>query len=114
MIGDQLVTTATRGVWLPTDVRQVFNVHKKSYLAPPCVHFLIFKSGSKMAHFALKWTTASHHGVGNASLNTHLQSFHSPIAVEEERPSLEMPNLRAGDRPELELENGHFWTLNRP
>ena len=41
--------------------------------------------------FASKWTMALHHGVGYASLNTHLQSFDSPIPMEEEWPSLETP-----------------------
>ena len=35
--------------------------------------------------------SAWHHGGEHASLSTHLQSFDSPIAVEEDRPSLEMP-----------------------
>ena len=41
--------------------------------------------------FTSKWTMAWHHGVGDASLNTHLQSCDNPIAVEEERPSLKTP-----------------------
>ena len=41
--------------------------------------------------FTSKRTTAWHHGVVDALLNTHLQSFDSPIAMEEERPSLETP-----------------------
>ena len=45
----------------------------------------------KQLIFASKWTTASHHGVGDASLNTHLQSFDTPITMEEEWPSLETP-----------------------
>ena len=44
-----------------------------------------------MAHCHSKWTMAWHHGVRDTSVNTHLQSFDSPIAVEEERPSLETP-----------------------
>ena len=47
--------------------------------------------------FTSKWTTAWHHGVRDASLNAHLQSFHSPIAVEEQ-PSLETPTGHNGDR----------------
>ena len=38
-----------------------------------------------------KWTTAWHPGARDASLSTHLQSFDSPIAMEEEWPSLETP-----------------------
>ena len=38
-----------------------------------------------------KLTTTWHHGVRDASLNIHLQSFESPIAVEREWPALETP-----------------------
>ena len=41
--------------------------------------------------FTLKWTTAWHHSLRDTSLNGHLQAFESPIVVEEEQPSLEMP-----------------------
>ena len=41
--------------------------------------------------FISKRITAWHHGVRDASVNTHLQSFGCPIIVEEERPSLETP-----------------------
>jgi hypothetical protein len=41
--------------------------------------------------FTSKWTTAWHHAVKDAPKNTHLQSFDSPIAAEQERPSLETP-----------------------
>ena len=47
--------------------------------------------GSKPLIFTSKWTTVRHHGVRDVSLNTHLQSFDSPIGVEEDRPSLEVP-----------------------
>ena len=43
----------------------------------------------KQLIFNSKWTTVWDHGVQDALLNTHLQSFDSPIAMEEERPSLE-------------------------
>ena len=46
-----------------------------------------------------KWTTAWHHGVEDTLLNTHLHSFDSPIAMEEEQFSLEMPTWRTGDHP---------------
>ena len=39
--------------------------------------------GLSGAHFHLKM---GHHGVGNASLNTHLQAFDSPITVGEKNP----------------------------
>ena len=38
--------------------------------------------------FTSKWTAVWHHGMVHALLNTHLQSFHSPIAMKEKRPSL--------------------------
>ena len=41
--------------------------------------------------FTSKLTTTWHHGVRDASLNTHLRSFDSPIALEQEWPSLETP-----------------------
>ena len=50
------------------------------------------KTVEKRLIFTQKWTTILHHGVGDASLNTHLQSFDSPMAMEEERPSLETPS----------------------
>ena len=49
------------------------------------------KTAQKRLIFTSKWTTAWHHGVADALLNTHLQSFNSPIPMEEERPSLETP-----------------------
>ena len=45
------------------------------------------ENGSKTANFHLKMD----HGVAHALLNTHLQSFDSPMAMEEEWPTLEMP-----------------------
>ena len=41
--------------------------------------------------FTSKWAIAWHHGVRDASLKTYLQSFDSPIAVEEEHSSSEVP-----------------------
>ena len=41
--------------------------------------------------FTSKWTTVWHHGMVHALLNTHLPSFHSPFAMEEQRPSLQTP-----------------------
>ena len=41
--------------------------------------------------FTLKWTTAWHHSVGDASFRTLLQSFQCPNNMEEKRPSLETP-----------------------
>ena len=43
----------------------------------------------KQLIFTSKWTTVWHHGMVQALLNTHLPSFDSPIAMEEERPSLQ-------------------------
>ena len=62
---------------------------------------IVLKHGSETAHFHLKWTTAWHHGVVHALLNTHLPSFDSPIAMKEQRPSSETAARRSGDRPEL-------------
>ena len=50
--------------------------------------------------FTSKWTTVWHHGMVHALLNTHLASFHSPIAMEEQRPSLQTPTSYPGDRDE--------------
>ena len=41
--------------------------------------------------FTSKGTTTWHHHVRDASLKIRLQSFDSPIDMEEEQPSLEMP-----------------------
>ena len=41
--------------------------------------------------FTSKWTTVWHHGMVHALLNTHLPSFNSPIATEEQRASLQTP-----------------------
>ena len=62
---------------------------------------IVVKHGYKRLIFTSKWTTAWHHGVVHALLNTHLPSFDSPIAMKEQRPSSETPAWRSGDRPEL-------------
>ena len=46
--------------------------------------------------FTSNWTTVWHHGMVHATLNTHLPSFHSPIAPEEQRPSLQTPTCHTG------------------
>ena len=51
----------------------------------------------KRLTFTSKWTTAWQNGVEDASLNPHLQSFGSPIAMEERRPSLRTPTWRIGN-----------------
>ena len=51
---------------------------------------VLFILVEKLFIFTSKWTTTWHHSMRDASLNTHLQSFDSSIAVEEERPSVEM------------------------
>ena len=43
----------------------------------------------KRLFFTSKWTTVWHNGVAYTILNTNSQSFHRPIAMEEERPSFE-------------------------
>ena len=58
-------------------------------LVPSWVLVVTLSLVEKQLIFTSKWTTAWHHGVIDVSLNIHLQSFHSPIIVEEERPSLE-------------------------
>ena len=55
------------------------------------------KKKAKKSHLIPKWTTAWHHGVGDALVNTHLQSFDSPIIVGEEWPSLEKTTRHTGD-----------------
>ena len=55
------------------------------------VMMVLLKEVEKQLVFTSKWTTAWHRGVRDTSLNAHLQSFESPITVEEEQPSLEMP-----------------------
>ena len=79
------------------------------------------KQLKKVLIFTAKWATTWLHGVREASMNTHLRSFDSPIAVEEEQPSLETPTWDTGDRPELsggsfwkQAENGPFWRPNWP
>ena len=56
-------------------------------------------AAGKRLIFTSKWTTAWHHGVVHALLNTHLPCFDSPIATKEQRPSWETPAWRSGDRP---------------
>ena len=55
----------------------------------------------KKLTFTSKWTTAWYHGMREASLNGHSQSFESPIFVEEEQPSLETRAWHTGDRSKL-------------
>ena len=62
---------------------------------------IVLKTAQKRLLFTSKWTTAWHHSLGHALLNTHLPSFDSPIAMKEQRPSSETPAWRSGDRPEL-------------
>ena len=47
------------------------------------------EKGRKRLIFTSKWTTVWHHGMIHAVLNTHLPSFDSPIAMGEQRPSLQ-------------------------
>ena len=42
-----------------------------------------------------------HHGMAHALFPTHLHSFDGPIAMKEQRPSLETPTRQTNDRPEL-------------
>ena len=55
------------------------NVRKKDFV---CVCLLPLAHLEERLIFTSKGTTAWHHGVGNASLNTHLHSLDSPIAME--------------------------------
>ena len=50
---------------------------------------------------ASQWTSARHHGVRDALLSAHLQSFDSPTAVAEERHSFGTPTRHTGDSPKL-------------
>ena len=59
------------------------------------------QSVEKFPLFNSKGTTAKHHRVEHASLNTHLHSFDSPIVVQEERPPLKPRTWGTGDRPGL-------------
>ena len=71
--------------------------------------------------FTSKSPTPWHHGMAHALFPTHLHSFDGPIAMEEQRPSLETPVRQINDRLEFsrrssckKLKNGHFWTLSWP
>ena len=59
------------------------------------------KMAQKWLIFTSKWTTVRHHSVVDALLNTHLPSFNSPVAIKEQRPSLETPTRHTDDRPEF-------------
>ena len=69
---------------------------------------IALKNGAKQLILTLKWPTAKDHGTGDTSLNTHVQSFHCPNTMEEERLSWEnmldepaiVPNIQ-DDRPEF-------------
>ena len=61
-----------------------------------------------------KSPTAWHHGMAHALFSTHLHSLDGPMAMEEQRPSLETPTWQTNDRPKNSPLNGHFWTLNGP
>ena len=68
-----------------------------------------------------KSPTPWHHGMAHALFSTNLYSFHGPIAMEEQRPSMETPMQQTNECPEFSgqssskgLQNGHFWTVNRP
>ena len=52
---------------------------------------MVLKRAQKWLIFTSKWTTVWHHGMVHALLNTHLPSFHSPIAMEEQQRSLQSP-----------------------
>ena len=71
--------------------------------------------------FTSKSPTPWHHGMAHALFSTDLYSFHGPIAMEEQRPSLETPAPQVNECCEFSgqwsskgLENGHFWTINGP
>ena len=51
------------------------------------VRTIVLSSGAKTALFHLKMD----HSMVHAVLNTHLPSFDSPIAMEEQQPSLQTP-----------------------
>ena len=75
----------------------VITVEERSLALEMCLHGHDDgpKTCSKRAQnrlvFTSKWTTVWHHGMVQAVLNTHLPSFDSPIAMEEQRPSLQTP-----------------------
>mmetsp|Transcript_101380 Transcript_101380/g.171609 ORF Transcript_101380/g.171609 Transcript_101380/m.171609 type:complete len:99 (-) Transcript_101380:1597-1893(-) len=50
--------------------------------------------------FTSKWTTAWHHSLRDASLNTHLGSFDSPTGVEEEVKEVKAQEVHQGVKPE--------------
>ena len=60
-------------------------------LGPSWVLMVLLNLVEKRLIFTSKWTITWHHGVRDASLNTHLQSFDGPVIVEEEQPSVETP-----------------------
>ena len=50
--------------------------------------FRLLMRAPKRRIFPSKWTDTLRHGVRDASLNPYLHSFDSPVATEEEWPSL--------------------------
>ena len=55
------------------------------------VRRIVLIRAQKRLVFTLKWTTVWHHSMVHAVLNTHLRPLDSPIAMEEQRPSLQTP-----------------------
>ena len=51
--------------------------------------------------FTSKLPTLWHHGMAHAIFTTPLRSFDGPIAMEEQRPSLETPTRQTNDRLEF-------------
>ena len=58
-------------------------------------------TAQKRLIFTSNWTTAWHHSMVHAILNTHLPSFDSPLAMKEQRPSLQTPTWHNDDRLEI-------------
>ena len=79
-------------------------VEERLFALEMCIHGQDDRSentAQKRLIFTSKWTAAWHDGMVRALLNTNFQSFHSPIAMEEQRPSLETPTGHTADRPEF-------------
>ena len=55
-----------------------------------------------------------HHGMVHALLNTHLPSLDSPIAMEEQQPSLETGIRHTGDRPKFSARSSWKQPQKRP
>ena len=104
-------------VWIVWMFALEITVEERSLALPMCFHRRDDRAQTRLKKwlvFTSKWTIVWHHGMVHALLITHLPSFNSPIAIKEQRPSLETPTRHTGNRPELSGGSSRKQPKNRP